>query len=204
MPKRASLSLSVLPGLASVCSRLLPAMQDAGSSPGRPRTLRFEFEHRLDLDARCSRQRGNLIRRASRIRRREGLGEYVVNGFEIGHIREQQRHLDDVVERPAGGFGDGSEVRDHLADLCFEPFAQIARRRIESDLTRQIHGATRPDRLRIRTDRGRRFAGLYGVLAHRRNSNTAPTAPPLRRGPPIAGYSTPRPRYIYAPARTGL
>src|SRR5262249_1694036 len=119
------------------------------------------------------------------------------------HVREQQRHLDDVVERPARGFRHGLEVRDHLADLCFEPVAQIARRRIEADLTRQIHAATHSNRLRVRTDRSRRIAGLYGVLAHRRNSNTASISSPLRHAT-LRDYSTRRPRYVYAAARTAL
>jgi hypothetical protein len=109
---------------------------------------------------------GSGVRRARRVRRREALGKDFVHRGKVGHVGEQERQLDDVVERPTRCLGHRLQVGDYLPRLRLEPVAEIAGRRVEADLPGQIHGVTRADCLRVRTDRGGGVAGLDRVLAH--------------------------------------
>src|SRR5207249_1596929 len=68
---------------------------------------------------------------------------------EIREIGEKERQLHDIVERCAGRRRNGAQILERLLDLPIDRLAQIAARRVESELSGQVQRTSGADALRI-------------------------------------------------------
>ena len=101
-----------------------------------------------------------------------GLGVDPVEGGEVAHVGEEDDRLDDVVPPAAGGGEDCGQVGENLMRLRLEAARhQLARLRVEADLTRGEEQGVDRNGLAIGADGGRGRVGVtrddrVGLGAH--------------------------------------
>lgn len=115
---------------------------------------------KIDLDFRSPRERGDADGRAGgRIFSKVAAVDFV-HGLEIVHVGEENGRFDDMTEAEMLGAENCTEVFQHAPGLRGHVVAdQLSALRIERDLAGGKEHAAATHRLRIGTDRGRRFIG---------------------------------------------
>jgi len=130
---------------------------------GTPR-LSAQGQDRIDLDERSAWQRGNADCRTCRIRLREVLRHDFIDAREMCEVCEIHGELHGVIEPASRFIGDGLQIVEHAMDLCIDAVNKLHGRRIQSDLSGQIHRVATANRLRIRSDCLRCSGGIDGLL----------------------------------------
>src|SRR4029077_5747687 len=109
-------------------------------------------------------------RRDSRSRRegrREMLGIDRVDRHKVGNVGEEDADPDDILERFASGFEQGSKIAEDLSCLGFDSARDdLARRRVLADLAAEENEMAGPDRGREWAGGSRELVGTNGFDGH--------------------------------------
>src|SRR5919198_1913161 len=153
------------------------------SKPSDPTysSTRLDECDRLDLDERAGGQLRDLDGGAGRRRITDVLDVHLVHAREVVEVLQEDRRLDDPVERAARRLEDRPQVREHLlgltADLVGDHLGVVGTQR---ELAGDEHESVRLDRLRVRRALKRRRCslGTDHFLAHGSSLQAWPSAAP--------------------------
>src|SRR5207253_956940 len=138
-------------------------------APGQASSSWLELGDRLDLHEGARREPRDLHRRAGRRRVADVPRVHLVHPPEVVEVLEEDRRLDEAVERRPGLLEDRAQVGEDLLGLRADLAAgELRLARAQRELPRDEDEAVRLDRLRVRRplERRRRCFGAYDLLAH--------------------------------------
>src|SRR5262245_52631678 len=119
---------------------------------------------RLDRDR--NGKRDDADRRPRRADRREIFAVDLVEGREVAvHVRQEDRDVDDLLERAAGVFENGLDVRDARARLSLDSLRNLLGLRMPRSDPGKEDQIPDPAPVRIRAERPGRPGGIDGIHA---------------------------------------
>ena len=118
----------------------------------------------LDFDETVLRERLHRNGRARRESPRELLLIDRIHRSEVAHIGEETRGLDDLIDGEASFSEDRVDVAEDLLSLSGDAFGELARSRIDTELTRCEEHISDEDSLTVRADSGWCLGGGNDLL----------------------------------------